>query len=215
MNAAAPLPYFRPLLAFRPAVPAAAHPAPGPEPLKDGFAATAAAKLRAAAAARPPETPWVKVVVGDALTISVKPGQTLWGLSRTWARGPWDPPGLGRPIGEVVDALKRENGLTSNLIRPGQVLQVPYAEAGSLTLALAIAIQKDQALRKKDGRPPFAVAFTAIDVQGGPSGAYVVTLPRRDGKGEQKLLVTEDQEGEGERGYRVHRLEDTSFANHY
>ena len=57
----------------------------------------------------------------DALLYRVKAGDTLWGISRQYL-------GMGPRYKEIMDA----NGLTNDMIYPGQILKIPAADLESL-----------------------------------------------------------------------------------
>ena len=122
----------------------------------------------------------------DALTIAVQPGDTLWKLASRW--------GAQGATRAYVAAIREANGLAGDAIKAGQALRLPYdEESAGLNLLVALAIQKDLAAR---GKAAPALDLAAVAVNPGPLDSYLVTCPRRDGKGLQHFAIFDDQTGE-------------------
>lgn len=176
--------------------PAAATPeaSPAPQPAADGLSLSAEALQ-----ARSGE---VRLTPGkDTLTVTVRPGDTLWNLASRW--------GAQGATRAYIEAIRQANGLTGDAIALGQPLRLPYDEASAgLQLLAALAIQKDLQAR---GPAAPALDLMGTRVAPGPVESYLVTVPRRDGKGLQHFALFDDQSGEAPMRWIVQSLSQQAF----
>ncbi|MDB5095989.1 MAG: hypothetical protein JWM80_410 [Cyanobacteria bacterium RYN_339] len=168
-----------PVKAALPTLAAAVQPKPAKPPTADQLGVTEAAVMA--------KLGTVHLAPGrDHLAVTVGTGDTLWKIASRW--------GAQGSTAAYVRAIKQANGLKGDAIGHGQQLHLPYdAACAGLDLLVALAVKKDMAAR---GPKAPALDLKGLHVSPGPLDSYLVTAPRKDGKGLQHFAIFDDQTGE-------------------
>ncbi|HEY9898273.1 MAG TPA: LysM peptidoglycan-binding domain-containing protein [Pantanalinema sp.] len=195
------------LLAFD--VPATAKVAPLRAPALTSAPSAARASKPAGDTVKLSSQRWITVTPGkDSLQVPVTKATTFYSLARAYATDYAGDNTFGQADGKdtarFIEELKKVNGLTSDVLRPGQVLTIPTdPKRTNVNLVLAIAVQKGTDARRKAGEKVAELDFSKVKIEAGPLDSYKVSVRKKGGTDDQLFHVMDDLSGQRPDGYRV------------